>query len=173
MRTVLTLIIMLFVSGLVNAQNPEEFLDFWVGEWNLKWNDTDSTFGYGTNHIKRTLEGKVLEESFQANSGALKGFVGKSWSVFDKRSKQWKQTWVDNQGTYLDFLGGPVEGGFEFRKTATDPKGNELLLKMHFYDIAEDRFTWDWMRSTDDGENWTLVWRIWYERKNGDKAGSD
>ena len=29
-----------------------------------------------------------------------------SVSTFDARAQQWKQTWVDNQGGYLDFTGG-------------------------------------------------------------------
>jgi len=31
---------------------------------------------------------------------------GRSISIFDATDKKWKQTWVDSQGSYLDFVGG-------------------------------------------------------------------
>jgi hypothetical protein len=44
------------------------------------------------------------------------------------------------------------------------PQGGTIISRMVFYDISEDSFTWDWESSTDDGDNWTLNWRIEYSR---------
>lgn len=154
----------------LNAQHsleelePSEYFDFWVGEWNLSWEDPEGNVVKGKNEIIKILDGKVFKENFRALEGQLSGYVGKSWSVYNKRTKEWKQTWVDNQGAYLDFIG-KFEGDKRifFRKTQ-NKEGEAVLQRMVFYDIDEDSFTWDWEQSSDNGESWELQWRINYER---------
>lgn len=165
MKTSMLIALLSVLSMGLHAQSAASDLDFWIGEWDLKWADSDTSFGYGTNSIQRTLADQVIQENFQILAGENAGFLGKSWSVFDARTKAWKQTWVDSQGSYLDFTGGPAPEGFVFQRAALFPNGKTGLQKMVFYDITHDAFTWDWMRSTDGGETWILAWRIWYTRK--------
>lgn len=81
-----------------NTPEARQF-DFWIGEWNLTWGDE----GKGTNIITSTLGGCVILENFDGTpSITLKGM---SVSTFNARSGKWEQTWVDNQGGYLDFTG--------------------------------------------------------------------
>src|SRR5438270_7477689 len=78
--------------------------EFWVGEWELTWpGEKAGEVGHGTNSIKRLLDGCVVQENFSAqDSGHLRGT---SLSTFDSKAGKWKQTWVDNEGGYLDFVG--------------------------------------------------------------------
>lgn len=147
------------------AQNTASDLDFWLGEWNLRWSDTDSTEASGTNSITRELNDKVISEHFQATDGKFAGFEGRSWSVLDARTQTWKQTWVDNQGGYLDFTGGKDGDTVVFQRQLAGKDGNTIRQKMVFHDIGPRQFTWDWMRSNDDGQSWQLAWRIYYTRK--------
>ena len=147
------------------GQNPAADLDFWLGEWNLRWQDSDSTEATGSNHITRELNDQVISEHYVALSGQNSGFEGRSWSVFDKRSQTWKQTWVDNQGGYLDFTGGKEGADFVFRRQFTGQGGKPIQQKMVFTDIRPDRFTWNWMRSDDGGSSWQLLWQIYYTRR--------
>jgi hypothetical protein len=143
---------------------PEQYFDFWIGEWELTWNNADGTEGAGKNVIRKILNGKVLEENFTATGGQYSGFEGKSWSVYDKRTGTWKQTWVDNYGGYLDFTGEPDGEKRIFKREGIDPTGKPILQRMVFHDIANDSLTWDWEVSFDKGEAWTLRWRIFYQR---------
>lgn len=146
--------------------NPEAYFDFWVGDWALTWEDVDGDTARGTNRIERILDGKVIKENFEALSGNLKGFMGKSYSVFNPRTGKWKQTWVDNQSGYLDFTG-RFEGDKRiFERKGVNPDGGEILQRMVFYDITENSFRWDWEVSEDDGTTWQLRWRINYIRKH-------
>ncbi len=147
------------------TQTPATELNFWIGTWNLRWQDTDSTEARGTNRIARELDDQVICEYFKAESGSLAGFTGRSWSVYDTRAQQWKQTWVDNQGAYLDFTGGKDGDSFVFQRKFTQPNGKTVQQKMVFHNIQADQFTWDWMGSTDNGETWNLQWRIFYTRQ--------
>ena len=167
MKTFLSCI--LLVTSTVAFAQPDlpsaNYFDFWIGEWDLTWKDSDGSIGTGKNTITRILNDKVILESFEGLTGQNKGFVGKSWSVFNPQSQQWKQTWVDNQGAYLDFKAEFEGDNRMFVRNSTGPNGNEVLQRMVFKDIKAGSFTWDWESSLDGGETWTLQWRINYKRK--------
>jgi hypothetical protein len=143
---------------------PEAYFDFWLGTWELTWKDADGTEAKGTNHIERVLDGKVIKENFEAVSGAYEGFVGKSYSVYNPNTREWKQTWVDNQGGYLDFTGKFEEDKRIFIREGVNQNGEAILQRMVFYDITKDSLTWVWEISEDDGKTWQLRWRIHYQR---------
>jgi hypothetical protein len=86
------------------SEPEQKQLEFWVGDWDLTWpGQNGGEAGHGTNSIKRIMDGCVVLENFSGeNSMPLRGT---SVSLFDARSGKWKQTWVDNQGGYLDFTG--------------------------------------------------------------------
>src|SRR5437016_14149277 len=47
------------------TEPQQKQFDFWVGEWELTWPDSSlNKVGHGTNSIKRTLDGCVVQESF-------------------------------------------------------------------------------------------------------------
>ncbi len=145
---------------------PEQYFDFWIGEWNLMWADPDSTAGTGFNKIERILDGAVIKESFEGLTGASAGYLGRSYTVYKADTGEWKQTWVDNTGDYLEFTGEFEGNNRMFTRLGTDQDGNDILQRMIFYDIRQDSFTWDWESSSDNGATWDLNWRIRYRRAN-------
>ena len=155
-------------DDLANSQCTSEEsrqLDFWVGDWDLAWEDSP---GYpastGKNIISRELGACVIEENFSAPEY---GFDGKSVSTYDVNSKLWKQTWVDSSGSYLDFVGGMQDDGtMIFGREFTDANGDLIKQRMIFYNIQENSMEWNWERSTDNGQTWTVVWNIHYSRAN-------
>ncbi len=83
------------------AARGQRQLDFWVGEWDLTWpGNKAGEVQHGTNSIRRVLDGCVVEENFSGEGDMH--LRGKSISIFDTRAGKWKQTWVDNEGGYLD-----------------------------------------------------------------------
>lgn len=143
---------------------PEEYFNFWLGEWDLTWEDADGSTAHGTNHVERVLDGQVIKENFEAFSGAYEGFKGKSYSVYNPLTGQWHQTWVDNNAGYLDFKGEFEGDNRIFQRKGVNPQGKEILQRMVFYDITVNSLTWDWEISEDNGHTWQLRWRIFYER---------
>ena len=135
-------------------------MDFWLGEWDAHYTQNGAA-ARSRNRITRTLDGCVIHEEF---SGAPASTLeGRSWSVFDRVARQWKQTWVDNSGAYLDFTGGIVDGNRVFaRQFQRD--GKTIHQRMVFRDVAADRFKWLWQRSDDAGASWTTTWEIDYRR---------
>jgi hypothetical protein len=119
--------------------------------------------GRGTNRIQRILDGCVVEENFSGeNSIPLRGT---SVSTFDANSKQWKQTWVDNQGAYLDFAGEFKDGQMILQRESLTKKGRSLQ-RMVWKNITANEFDWSWEASQDGGKTWQVQWPIHYKRKS-------
>jgi len=165
------LLLMIIATSKTSAQTtlsslePENYFDFWLGKWEVTWEEANGTTGRGTNHIHTILDGKVLLENFEILEGNNKGFKGKSMSVYQPERNRWKQAWADNNGGYYDFTGIFMDEKRIFQTEVNEqPDGRRFVQRMVFYDISEDSFTWDWESSQDGGETWDLNWRIFYER---------
>jgi hypothetical protein len=139
--------------------------DFWVGEWDLTWpGKTPSEIAHGSNKINRTLDGCVVQENF--SGGDAMSLRGMSVSTFDARAGKWKQTWVDNEGGYLDFVGEFTDGHMTLARQAIRPDGSRVQQRMVFKNITVQEFDWSWERSLDGGKTWQVVWPIHYKRKS-------
>lgn len=148
----------------IDDLEPQEYFDFWVGKWEVSWEEGDG-MGHGTNHIEKTLDGTVIQENFRILEGRNEGFKGTSISVYQPRFERWKQAWADNSSGYYDFTG-KIDGEKRIFQTETVDRGDGLPFtqRMIFYEITENSMTWDWESSEDGGETWTLNWRIFYKR---------
>lgn len=160
MKRISTLICFIFLSHISFAQFDASTYDFWVGEWDLTWQDPNGGTGKGKNVIEKILDDKVIQEHFTALEGAYKGMKGTSISVYNPRQKTWHQTWQDNQGSNLVFNGRQADG----KKYFETEMNNNTQSRMVFYDFNDEGFTWDWEATTDGGKNWTLNWRINYKK---------
>ena len=167
MKKNLLFTIFMFYVFAVNAQNnqkpcsaPEASqFDFWVGDWTLYSADTIT----GTNSIYKVMDGCTVQENFDSPRS---GYTGKSWSVFSPQTKQWQQTWVDNQGGYIVLTGTFENGNMTLSTPASKlPNGKEQLYRMVYHNITKDSFDWDWESTTDAGATWTNGWHIHYVRK--------
>ena len=168
MKGLIIIITLILQIGLIDAQNTsikmENYFDFWKGEWEASWVENEVVSINGTNVISTILDGKVIQEHFKINSGNSKGFKGTSISVFNPKTKIWKQAWADNQGGYYDFTGN-IDGNKRIFTTKIKEKdGNQNILRMVFYDKRKNSFIWDWEGSKDGGKTWSLKWRIYYKR---------
>jgi hypothetical protein len=145
------------------AAQQKQF-DFWVGEWEATWpGQNGSPSGHGTNSIMRILDGCVVQETFSGQG--TPPFHGTSLSIYDLKPGKWKQTWVDNQGAYLDFVGEFKDGQMILQREATGPDGQAFLQRMVWKNIAANEFDWSWEASHDGGKTWQVQWPIHYKRK--------
>ena len=134
--------------------------DFWLGHWDLTWGDQER----GTNVITSILNDHVILENF--TSQATPPFVGMSVSVFNRASGKWQQTWVDNEGGYLDFVGEFRDGQMILQRTA-ELNGKRIEQRMVWYNITVEHLDWNWERSDDHGATWRGLWKIHYQRQPG------
>ena len=167
--TVLLLCLTAWASAQPATPNPcaaaeQQQLSFWVGEWGLTWPGNQAgEVQHGTNSVRRVLDGCVVEENF--SGGADMPLRGNSVSIFDATVGKWKQTWVDNQGAYLDFVGEFKDGQMMLGREVVRPDGSKGLQRMVFKNIKADEFDWSWEGSKDGGKTWQVVWPIHYKRR--------
>lgn len=136
--------------------------DFWLGTWRARWDALPGTpAGTGTNRITKTLGGCVVEEQFATDEP--EPLLGHSVSTYSPQRGAWLQTWVDNQGSYLDFSGQWTDGRMVLARSAPGQDGKPRHQRMIFENIRPNAFDWRW-ESSPDGRTWTLRWLIHYER---------
>lgn len=164
MMTIRLLFISILICNMSTAQTkpcslPESTqFDFWVGDWELTWNDTMK----GSNLITKEMDGCLIHEKF---NDRINNFKGESWSMYNPTKKKWEQTWVDNSGAFMVFEGEMKDGQMDLRLEKTDANGKPVIMSMLFHNITANSFDWDWRSSTDNGKTWTSKWLIHYKRK--------
>jgi len=127
------------------ADPQQRQLEFWVGEWDLTWpGDKPGELEHGTNSIHRLLDSCVVQENF--SGGDAMHLRGMSLSIFDTRARKWKQTWVDNEGGYLDFVGELKDGQMILARDAVRPDGRKVIQRMVFKNITANEFDRNWGR---------------------------
>lgn len=142
------------VEGRAVRSEPACQFDFWLGHWDLRW-EPDGT---GVNVVASILDDHVILERFDGRPSI--SLAGMSVSLFDEAIGRWRQVWVDNDGQYLEFVGG-LEGDrmiLERRR----PDGRQQ--RMVWSNIKAESLHWSWEHS-DDGERWTVDWAIDYRRR--------
>ena len=162
------LVIALIIAGSAPTASAQEeissWYDFWVGKWQVSWDEPEGKKGVGINHVVKILDDKVIQENFSTLEGAGKGYLGTSLSVYNPRTQQWHQGYADNQGTYFNFTGEKDGNRFIFKTPPISRDGKEIIQRMVFYDITQNALMWDWESTSDGGKTWTLNWRISYKR---------
>ena len=160
-----------FVLGAtgLRAQTPPQYgcdspesklLDFWVGSWDLSYTGPSGKPVTSRNRITKVLDGCAILEEFDGGAGTK--LMGRSYSVYDRATKRWRQTWVDNTASYLELDGATVDGNMAFVRTA-EVKGRKSHQRMVWRDVKPDSLTWLWQTSPD-GQSWTTQWEIAYKR---------
>jgi hypothetical protein len=136
-------------------------LDFWAGDW-VAYDQAGKAIG--TNRITRDEYGDcVITEHFKLNDGTL---TGHSVSIYRPAIKQWRQNWVDSQGSYFDLIGGPVSSGdhifvFETKRVSE----TQTYQRMIWQDVKADSFIWRWQKRAKPTDEWVDSWVINYKRK--------
>ena len=149
----------------MNAQNAcadpkvHEF-DFWIGNWTVYKNGTDTIVGY--NEIKAVADGCSLLESYTSARGAYKG---NSLNKYNSITGKWQQFWVDNGGMTL-----LIEGSYRDNKVVMENED-----KTANGGIVNNRITWFknqdgtvrqfWEQSADKGKTWSVVFDGLYKKR--------
>ncbi len=145
------------------CDSPEsKQFDFWVGRLGPRYTDEGKT-ATSHNHVTKILDGCAILEEFTGAPGTRLG--GRSISTFDRATRQWKQTWIDNTATLPRLHRrlrrrphDPVARGRSVGPAA--PSCSAWCSRTS----ARDSLKWLWQRSDDAGRTWTTHWEIEYTR---------
>ena len=97
-----------------DADDRHHGFDFWIGEWDVTQNGQFA----GNNDIQSILGHCVIFEQWVGASGT----EGKSFNYYDPGHDHWRQIWVGDGGTFIEFTGQARDGGI-FYTAETDQSG--------------------------------------------------
>ncbi len=138
-------------------ENPEAHqLDFWLGQWVV------SSSGGGTgahSDISATVEHCAIIEKWTDQFGG----TGTSMNFFDPGSRLWRQIYVADGGTILDYAGTFHDGAMWF-DSVRPIIGNGPKTRLVFHRVGADTVRQVFESSTDDGRSWKSTWEGVYVR---------
>lgn len=150
---------LVFASSPTHAQDPQgnscdgpehRQFDFWVGDWTVENAAGELA---GTNRIVLVLKQCALHESWQGAGGG-RGF---SYSIYDRRTDSWHQTWVDDGGRLLQLDGRLDDGKMVLEGENPGPNGGVILHQVTWEKIEDGRVRQVWKISRDQGDSWNTV----------------
>jgi hypothetical protein len=127
--------------------------DFFVGNWRVT---TAEGVVAGINRIEAVLGGAALIERWTSSNG----YEGTSLNRLDPSTGTWSQTWVDDQGDVIEFVGGRVEDGA--MRFVAHSGGVERRLT--FFDEGPDALRQLAEASEDGGATWSVEYDLRYRR---------
>jgi len=144
-------------------------MDFWLGDWDAtirarapsgtgEWREAR-----GENHVRAALDRCVIEESFHAD-GPDQPWNGRSFSTYSARDGAWRQTWVDDSGSYLAFRGGKEGDAFVLYGEPHEANGQTRRMRMVFRVVGRDALFWAWEAKIGEGP-WSPAMEIRYVRQ--------
>jgi len=137
---------------------PFRDFDFWVGEWDVTSGGTPA----GTSSIQQILNQCVILENYTGQGG----YAGKSFNIYDTPTKQWKQFWVDNGGSLVEFHGAYADGKLEYHADTLQPDGTRVQRRMIFVKLPDGKVRQYSEQSSDGGKTWSLEYDLLYTKKS-------
>lgn len=139
------------------ADERHRAFDFWIGEWDVTQNGQFA----GTNSIQPILGQCAIFEQWESASGSL----GKSFNYYDPGHDRWRQIWISDSGTFIEFTGEARDNGIFYTAETVNPTdGSVTHHKFEFTQIDKGSVRQYWQTSTDGGESWQSIWDGRYER---------
>ena len=129
--------------------------DFWVGEWDVtpfQMAPAPNLPVMGTNRIELELEQCMIVETW--TGGGPGGGQGKSINFWDTNRNRWRQVWVADGGSSLDYEGEFRDGAMRFEGWTLAPNGARVLQKLTFFAIHRDTVRQLFETSGDSGKTW-------------------
>ncbi len=132
--------------------------DFWIGEWTVTQNGQFA----GNSSVQPILGHCTIFEQWESAAGTF----GKSFNYYDPGHDHWRQIWIGDSGSFIEFTGEARDGGIFYTAETIDPTdGSVTHHKFEFTVIGEDGVRQYWETSTDGGKSWQSIWDGRYERK--------
>ena len=125
--------------------------DFWVGAWDVYPTGTSTLVAHSL--IERRYDGCAIRENWMP----LRGQGGGSLSAWRPGANNWRQTWVDSSGAWVEFSGA-MDGN---AMVLTGPwagsaaNGRDGIVRMRYSPEAGGAVRQHGQVSTDNGATWT------------------
>ncbi len=141
--------------------------DFWIGEWDVFAKNGNKA---GDSKISLILDSCiVLEEWTSARTTQGIRYAGKSFNTWNRTTKQWQQTWVDNVGGTTEYSEGKYDDQKIIFQTKPFPFSKDTIAvrKLTFFNLSPDKVRQFGEISKDKGLTWNAEFDLEYRRRKG------
>lgn len=141
--------------------------DFWIGEWDVYGKNGTKA---GDSKISLILDSCIiLEEWTSAGSNQGLRYAGKSFNTWNRNTKQWQQTWVDNTGGSTEYLEGKYDENKIIFQTKPFPFSKDTIAvrKLTFFNLSADKVRQFAEITKDNGASWQTEYDLEYRRRKG------
>lgn len=103
----------------------------------------------------------------QYYSGDMMGapFNGETTMCYNRQTKLWQVTWIDNIFCQMSHYEGNWEGGKFVASNREVWMGQEYLSRMTTFNITDSSYEWMMEMSTDEGKTWFATMEAVYTKK--------
>lgn len=151
------------------SKEAQQF-DFWIGQWDVTaWSGVIMPGSQpGFNDVHPILEHCIVFENWKGPSGG----EGKSFNYFDTNLNKWRQIWMDDSGSALDYTGEFRDGAMRFTGWTLDSQGHRVEQKLTFTPIDSNTVRQTFEASSDAGKTWAVTFDGRYVRRKSCLADS-
>ncbi|MFH2050780.1 MAG: DUF1579 family protein [bacterium] len=144
-------------------------LAFLVGDWDaeMEWL-MDTTQGWvkstGTCTYSYILDSAAMKMDFKSEFMGMP-FTGLAIETYDRESKVWQSTWIDNMGARTTIMTGTRGNNGSLFEGKELYQGKESHMRMFTSNETETSFDWKMEQSMDGGKTWMESGRAKYTKK--------
>lgn len=140
------------------ARAEHRGFDFWIGQWDVSAAGQTA----GSSDVRLILGDCVVFENWESAAG----MSGKSFNFYDAGERHWRQIWVDDTGSVIEFTGQIVDGAMLYTATTRDPdSGEETRHKLTFTANEDGTVRQLWEQSAGSDGAWQVAFDGRYERQ--------
>ncbi len=149
--------------------------DFTLGEW-----DADITHYEPNGSVAQELKGswigkasfggKVIEDQFIQQVDGIDDASAFTLRTYCEETQQWEMVflWAGQPATGLvAFVGNRVDDEMHLNVQQLGSNGLATLIRIRFFDITDNSFSWDSKLSVDNGNTWLPRTSLKLRRRNG------
>lgn len=156
-------------SALAAARYPcrtrkeSQQFDFWIGQWDVTpWAGVAAPGQPpGFNDVHPILEKCVVFENWKGPTGG----EGKSFNYYDTNLGKWRQIWMSDSGSALDYTGEFRDGAMRFTGWTLGSQGQRVEQKLTFTPVDANTVRQTFEASSDGGKTWTVTFDGRYVRR--------
>ena len=143
--------------------------DYLLGDWEFTGNNREFGMFRGYWSALRLAEGQILDEFRVVGNKGETAFVTTTIRNYNAFADRWELLGMDHGNGLQDMGTGRRDDG-EIRieqRFGVAAGGTPAILRIRYYNIRPDRFSWTADRSTDGGKTWVSPYQTIEARRIG------
>ena len=170
MRTILVSALLLAAPTLpaLAQQRPEQDFDYLLGDWVFEADDKQWGKFSGRWSAIKLAEGQILDEYRVVDGDGSTIYVTTTLRNYNESARQWELIGADAGSGLRDF-GTAKRAGEEMHveQRFGVARGSPTLMRIRYYNIRPDGFSWAGDLSKDDGKTWMPNYLVIEARRVG------